>query len=1198
MPDSDYKLFIFGRRSNITKSFRTLQGIPSEVKNIQAINVTSNIIHLSWDKPDNINGDIKYRLVYKKVKSLGCGNKGVNQTNEKMEVIVSNEFTLKNLQAYAQYVISINAFTVEGNGPINSKTVETMQSDEISENIAFFVTPYDNLAIIETKIDCPSIRGQIFIKIFANCSEDWCSEASSQNFECRNQYYSAQLDNLYPFTNYSLHTKVCRTNTCEKYKLYTEYFKTLEGIPNKVREAIIYSKGHNYFSLRWLPPFPPTGTIRTYEIILNSNYFYKIAPINCAIWTDYICFDINENIDMSYYNRIEIFAVNTNNKISQSISIRAYSGESIPDPPESVSIGWSDSKLIVNWIRPVITNGILKYYKIYIDKYEKEVPAEENKIKYEECTSVEYEKSIKIKLKCCNSYGCSRDISLEYWSPPNIPKINYDSNIYTVSNTTVNITIPKFDRNCNYCKTHLYIAVTNKEQIDWEDNLMYNISAEDTSLYPRMFQLNINKSVQNIVLTPNTHYKIGIKLENIFHNQTNSDIKILNVFIPEEYRITTNTLSNVLYILLPLIIIIAIVVFVYIKKWHRVFTNTELTSCKMLGTDISESDDNEGGLLMDNFSKLLKSIRNENEINSHKFPATTYSKPVAVDMFEEYVKLSLENDELLQQHKLFPQGQTKPWEYGALKVNKPKNRYANIVAYDHSRVKLEKIQGDEYSDYINANFIDSYRTKKAYIATQGPKANTVNDFWRMIWQENVKHIVMVANLIEGQKKRVERYWPQINESLEFGTISVKYIYENIYANYREREFKITKNNTVRKVSQLQFTSWPDHGIPLYSQSLTPFVRKMLNIKSFPIVVHCSAGVGRTGTIILCDIVLRMAESEKMVDILNSLEYIRSCRPNMVDNYEQYKLVHLVVLEHLFGMKTNIPCNDDISATVANIIKSQIDKQMKYLDTIEWQDQAMKSIIEDEYENIGILGKGKNRYDDIVPEKSGKIYLSRYPSDDASSTYINAVYVDGFNHRNRFIATQQPMPNTLNDFWRLVFETETKVIISLNEINLRDPTMCEFWPKKEQIIEPTEHIKVIHYKSDVYDIFKIINVHLIANEKKISVDIVQYMNWKSNQLLPDNLHHFLSLMQELNSLLQRSVPAIVTCHNGATACGLFLAMSFILEKIKMDHECDVCQAVRYVRHNRKQFVRDKKQLIFLYKTAVEYLKNFESYSNFM
>lgn len=208
----------------------------------------------------------------------------------------------------------------------------------------------------------------------------------------------------------------------------------------------------------------------------------------------------------------------------------------------------------------------------------------------------------------------------------------------------------------------------------------------------------------------------------------------------------------------------------------------------------------------------------------------------------------------------------------------------------------------------------------------------------------------------------------------------------------------------------------------------------------------------------------MAESEKMVDILNSLEYIRSCRPNMVDNYEQYKLVHLVVLEHLFGMKTSIPCNDDINATVANIIKSQIDKQMKYLDTIEWQDQAMKSIIEDEYENIGILGKGKNRYDDIVPgiylficknlqnsngvltEKSGKIYLSRYPSDDASSTYINAVYVDGFNHRNRFIATQQPMPNTLNDFWRLVFETETKVIISLNEINLRDPVLHNIIPK--------------------------------------------------------------------------------------------------------------------------------------------------------
>lgn len=129
----------------------------------------------------------------------------------------------------------------------------------------------------------------------------------------------------------------------------------------------------------------------------------------------------------------------------------------------------------------------------------------------------------------------------------------------------------------------------------------------------------------------------------------------------------------------------------------------------------------------------------------------------------------------------------------------------------------------------------------------------------------------------------------------------------------------------------------------------------------------SAEINRTGMIILCDTVLRMAKNEQTIDILNTLEYIKTCRSNMVETLEQYKLVHLIVLEYLFGMETNIPCNDEMNVVVANIIQSQINKQMKYLKSIEWQDHAMKLISESHYEDVEFLVKGNNKFHDILSE---------------------------------------------------------------------------------------------------------------------------------------------------------------------------------------------------------------------------------------
>ncbi|XP_044744581.1 receptor-type tyrosine-protein phosphatase T-like isoform X2 [Coccinella septempunctata] len=585
-------------------------------------------------------------------------------------------------------------------------------------------------------------------------------------------------------------------------------------------------------------------------------------------------------------------------------------------------------------------------------------------------------------------------------------------------------------------------------------------------------------------------------------------------------------------------------------------------------------------------------------------PTDLYSKPVKMADFEEYVKTSIESGELERQHALFPRGQTQPWKYGSTKVNKPKNRYNNLVAYDHSRVILKKVDGDEYSDYINANYIHGYNMERAYIATQGPKATTLTDFWRMIWQENVKHIVMLANIYEGGKKKVEQYWPNINEELTFQDIVVQYHSMELFANFEYRILHVTRGVETREIEQLHFTTWPDHGVPLYPQSLVPFIRKLLKVplsSASPVVVHCSAGVGRTGTILLADISLRMAAKQGIVDMLNNLQKLREQRPNMVDNVEQYKLAHLVVLECLMGLRTSVLCDENMDKNVQKLIRDGDYKiQMNYLKETEWQDQAMKSVA-DFSEDLPSYPE-KNRIAEVVPENQGRIFLSRYPHDDEASSYINAVEVDGFRCPGRFFVTQQPMPNTIGDFWRLVTERKINVMISLNEVDPREKTCCKFWPTADDDeLQPVDFISVKFGKVTELEYYDIYSVHVwIKNKRqkeKFDVEIVSFKRWPAKCKLPPSCEELLSFYEEADAISRRSTNVIVTCFDGFTASGVYVALSFIIEQMKLEHECDVCLAVRTVRHNRKQFVTDESQFLFLYECAVKFINGFQSYANF-
>ncbi|XP_067118512.1 receptor-type tyrosine-protein phosphatase T-like, partial [Centruroides vittatus] len=265
------------------------------------------------------------------------------------------------------------------------------------------------------------------------------------------------------------------------------------------------------------------------------------------------------------------------------------------------------------------------------------------------------------------------------------------------------------------------------------------------------------------------------------------------------------------------------------------------------------------------------------------------STEISIANLEEYIIDSTETGKLKRQFMAIKKGQCKSWDMSKLPVNKPKNRYGNLLAYDETRVVLQICLNDPYSDYINANYVDGYKRPKRYIATQGdifkkleeiafsfysdaiyqififlgPKQTTIYDFWRMICQENVCKIVMVTNLMENGKTKCEKYWPQSAEN--YGNINVSLKNTEIYLDYVIRTFIITQGERTWMLKHFHYTTWPDHDVPRFTNSVISFLQNVRNFKpesNSPIVVHCSAGVGRTGTLILLDSMLDMANQKR------------------------------------------------------------------------------------------------------------------------------------------------------------------------------------------------------------------------------------------------------------------------------------------------------------------------------------------------
>uniref|UniRef100_A0A671XL60 Receptor-type tyrosine-protein phosphatase kappa n=1 Tax=Sparus aurata TaxID=8175 RepID=A0A671XL60_SPAAU len=521
-----------------------------------------------------------------------------------------------------------------------------------------------------------------------------------------------------------------------------------------------------------------------------------------------------------------------------------------------------------------------------------------------------------------------------------------------------------------------------------------------------------------------------------------------------------------------------------------------------------------------------------------------------------------------EEYESFFEGQSASWDVAKKEQNRTKNRYGNIIAYDHSRVILQPIEDDPSSDYINANYIDGYQRPSHYIATQGPVHETVYDFWRMVWQEQSACIVMVTNLVEVGRVKCYKYWP--DDAEVYGDFKVTFVEVEPLAEYVVRTFTLERRgfNEVREVKQFHFTGWPDHGVPYHATGLLSFIRrvKISNPPSAgPIVVHCSAGAGRTGCFIVIDIMLDMAEREGVVDIYNCVKALRSRRINMVQTEEQYIFIHDAILEACLCGETAIPVCE-FKAAFYELIRidsqtnsSHLKDEFQTLNSVTPQPQPEDC-------SIALLPRNqdKNRFMDGLPPDRCLPFLITI--DGESSNYINAALMDSYRQPAAFIVTQHPLPNTVKDFWRLVYDYGCTSLVMLNEIDLAQSATSPGSVRSRCV--------------DVFLCLRIWSKCVCCSlsqpqEGYLMVRQFQYLGWAGHREVPASKRSFLKLILQVDQWQREGEEGegrtIVHCLNGGGRSGVFCASSIVCEMAKRQSVVDVFHAVKTLRNSKPNMV---------------------------
>ncbi|XP_056019212.1 uncharacterized protein LOC125671627 [Ostrea edulis] len=575
---------------------------------------------------------------------------------------------------------------------------------------------------------------------------------------------------------------------------------------------------------------------------------------------------------------------------------------------------------------------------------------------------------------------------------------------------------------------------------------------------------------------------------------------------------------------------------------------------------------------------------------------------VPIDQLWENVQEKKFRGEFDKEFETIPNGLLDSYKEALKPENRSRNRYKKMYPYDVSRVILQIENGTRNLDFINASFVNGFEKEKEYIAAQGPfTPETVYDFWRMIWQQNCGKIIMLTNLDENKVMKCKKYWPDTED--EYGHFNVKLEKEDISANYTIREFTLsaarqTPKGKAKIITQYHFTSWPDKGVPRNVTSIVEFRNKVISSAgklNGPMLIHCSAGVGRTGTFMALDFLIKQGEREGSVDVINCVARMRQQRVHVVQTVEQYMFLHDAVIEGLTEGKSVVTAAEfpeyysHLKRLNPSTQKSEIWEQFQLINKLspEFDERHFKTAKLKE-------NRCKNRYNNVLASDNYRIFIS-----SGDSNYINAIQIPGHKNRNAFALTQMPLENTVQDFWYLVLEQDVSTIVMMNSYK-RDKNVGIYWPedREEATFGP---IKVNLLEKETghspFHILKLKVSNIKTKEERVLKQF-QCKFWSEDAVTPERPEPMLEMIKEVNTWQRQfNNPTIVVhCMNGAKKSGLFCTVATVIERLRTELEVGVLQTIVQMRTRRSQIVSSREQLIFCYDAVLAYLDMFNTYAN--
>ncbi|XP_052794507.1 uncharacterized protein LOC128227739 isoform X2 [Mya arenaria] len=551
------------------------------------------------------------------------------------------------------------------------------------------------------------------------------------------------------------------------------------------------------------------------------------------------------------------------------------------------------------------------------------------------------------------------------------------------------------------------------------------------------------------------------------------------------------------------------------------------------------------------------------------------------------------NDEFAK----LPTGLVHQHEVAAREQYKGKNRYREMYAYDHSRVPLRKERDDD-CDYINASYINGYGNVRKFIASQGPTQNMIDDFWRMVWQENAEKIVMLTNLIEMAAVKCLQYWPEMEQTCSFGGIDISITGVEEFRDYEIRTLIAEKaQSDSRRIKQYHFKAWPDKDVPDNGWCLVEFLNAVeTQSTNAPIIVHCSAGVGRTGTFIALDNLVDQARTEKCVRPLQMVEALRHQRVNMVQTKDQYIYLHEALAEALLMGTDHVwhrqfeEVHSFMMATEPGEKQTRMVKQFQLLEQ-SLTNEAQQMQDGPEYGNMETILSEIDAYRPKL-KKRGSNFTQQ----------LDAILLPGFCGNNTFLMCKSPREEQLEEFWSLVEEQHVITVIMLTSSSSRAHQTCVYMGGNGDGKVGRYSVNFIQeWKNKTFNerSFSFRDDNNEDEDNLTTVKQFQFTAWTENESLPpvQNMLDCLDDVRKWQPDLAENRAVLIHCETGHERSGLIAVLLNELHRMENTRgQINIVETVKTMKQRNRDIIPNTVQYKFIYDSLLEHVKNSTVYEN--